>query len=82
MTNRSLPNERVLAFYNDRGTAEQQKKEGKHALKWTRLSCMRFAANAVRLQPHALAYNLANFLRPWRRPRPSSGGPSLRCASG
>ena len=24
VTNRSLPNERVLAFYNDRGTAEQQ----------------------------------------------------------
>ena len=63
VTNRTLPNERVLAFYNDRGTAEQHIKEGKHALKWTRLSCMRFAANAVRLQLHALAYNLANFLR-------------------
>jgi hypothetical protein len=58
VTNRSLPNERVLAFYNDRGTAEQHIKEGKHALKWTRLACMRFAANAVRLQLHALAYNL------------------------
>ncbi len=63
VTNRSLPNERVLAFYNERGTAEQHIKEGKYALKWTRLSCMRFAANAVRLQLHALAYNLANFLR-------------------
>lgn len=63
VTNRSLPNDRVLAFYNDRGTAEQWIKEGKNALKWTRLSCMRFAANAVRLQLHALAYNLANFLR-------------------
>ncbi len=63
VTNRSLPNERVLAFYNQRGTAEQHIKEGKYALKWTRLSCMRFAANAVRLQLHALAYNLANFLR-------------------
>ncbi len=63
VTNRSLPNERVLAFYNVRGTAEQHIKEGKYALKWTRLSCMRFAANAVRLQLHALAYNLANFLR-------------------
>ena len=63
VTNRSLPNERVLAFYNQRGTAEQWIKEGKYALKWTRLSCMRFAANAVRLQLHALAYNLANFLR-------------------
>ena len=30
---------------------------------WTRLSCRRFAANAVRLQLHALAYNLGNFLR-------------------
>lgn len=63
VTNRSLPNERVLAFYNDRGTAEQHIKEGKYAIKWTRLSCMKFAANAVRLQLHALAYNLANFLR-------------------
>ena len=63
VTNRSLPNDRVLAFYNGRGTAEQHIKEGKYASKWTRLSCMRFAANAVRLQLHALAYNLANFLR-------------------
>lgn len=63
VTNRSLPNERVLAFYNGRGTAEQHIKEGKYAIKWTRLSCMKFAANAVRLQLHALAYNLANFLR-------------------
>jgi hypothetical protein len=30
---------------------------------WTRLSCRSFAANAVRLQLHALAYNLGNFLR-------------------
>lgn len=63
VTNRSLPNERVLAFYNGRGTAEQHIKEGKYAIKWTRLSCMKFVANAVRLQLHALAYNLANFLR-------------------
>ncbi len=37
-------------------------KEGKGAIKWTRLSCRSFNANAVRLQPHALAYNLGNFL--------------------
>ena len=74
VTNRSLPNARVLAFYNDRGTAEQHIKEGKHALKWTRLSCMRFAANAVRLQLHALAYNLANSCARWRRPRRSRPG--------
>ena len=69
VTNRSLPNERVLAFYNGRGTAEQHIKEGKYALKWTRLSCTRFAANAVRLQLHALAYNLANFLRTLATPK-------------
>jgi hypothetical protein len=57
------PAERVVAFYNQRGTAEQHIKEGKNAVTWTRLSCRRFAANAVRLQLHALAYNLANFLR-------------------
>ena len=62
VTNRSFPNERVLAFNNQRGTAEQHIKEGKHALKWTRLSCMRLATNSVRLQLHALAYNLAYFL--------------------
>jgi hypothetical protein len=38
-------------------------KEGKNTAKWTRLSSHSFAANAVRLQLHALAYNLANFLR-------------------
>jgi hypothetical protein len=32
-------------------------------VKWTRLSCTSFRGNAVRLQLHALAYNLANFLR-------------------
>jgi hypothetical protein len=38
-------------------------KEGKNAIKWARLSCQRFRNNAVRLQLHALAYNLANFMR-------------------
>src|SRR5208282_4460468 len=32
------------------------------AIKWTRLSCRSFAANAVRLQLHALAYNLGDFM--------------------
>ena len=63
VTNMTRPAERVVAFYNQRGTAEQWIKEGKNAVTWTRLSCHRFAANAVRLQLHALAYNLANFLR-------------------
>jgi hypothetical protein len=37
---------------------------------WTRLSCRSFAANAVRLQLHALAYNLGNFLRTLATPEP------------
>jgi hypothetical protein len=59
----SHPAERVVMFYNHRGTAEQHIKEGKSAVAWTRLSCHSFKANAVRLQLHALAYNLAKFLR-------------------
>jgi hypothetical protein len=34
-----------------------------HRHQLTRLSCRSFAANAVRLQLHALAYNLGNFMR-------------------
>jgi hypothetical protein len=63
VTNLARLAERVVAFYNQRGTAEQWIKEGKGAIKWTRLSCRSFAANAVRLQLHALAYNLGNFMR-------------------
>jgi hypothetical protein len=63
VTNLTLPNKQVGKFYNGRGTAEQHIKEGKNALRWTRLSCHAFRHNAVRLQLHALAYNLANFLR-------------------
>jgi hypothetical protein len=63
VTNLARPAERVVVFYNQRGTAEQHIKEGKHAIRWTRLSCRKFADNAVRLQLHALAYNLGNFLR-------------------
>jgi hypothetical protein len=48
--------------------------EGKGAIKWTRLSCRTFAANAVRLQLHALAYNLGNFLRTLATPGPSGFG--------
>ena len=46
-----------------RELTEPHIKEGKNAVTWTRLSCTRFAANAVRLQLHALAYNLGNVLR-------------------
>ena len=69
VTNLSRPAERVVAFYNQRGKAEQYIKEGKHAIKWTRLSCGKFRNNAVRLQLHALAYNLANFMRTLALPK-------------
>ncbi len=63
VTNMARRAKNVVGFYNQRGTAEQWIKEGKGAIKWTRLSCRSFDANAVRLQLHALAYNLGNFLR-------------------
>jgi len=69
-TNMSRPAENVVAFYNKRGTCEQWINEGKGAIKWTRLSCRAFTANAVRIQLHALAYNLGNFLRTLATPQP------------
>ena len=71
VTNLARPAERVVAFYNQRGTCEQFIKEGKGAIKWTRLSCRTFAANAVRLQLHVLAYNLGNFMRTLALPKPA-----------
>ena len=44
-------------------TSEQHIKEGKHSFRWTRPSCKRYRDNKVRLQLHALAYNLATLLR-------------------
>jgi hypothetical protein len=70
VTNMARPAENVVAFYNKRGTCEQWIKEGKGAIRWTRLSCRSFGANAVRLQLHALAYNLGNFLRTLATPEP------------
>jgi hypothetical protein len=63
VTNLPWEPEQVFAFYNQRGTAEQHIKEGKIALKWTRLSCRTMAQNEVRLQLHALAYNIGMFLQ-------------------
>jgi hypothetical protein len=52
----------VVQFYNQRGTAEQHIKGGKHTFQWTRLSCRRFRNNEVQLHLYALAHNLATFL--------------------
>ena len=46
------------------------RRDSSGAIKWTRLSCRMFAANSVRLQLHALAYNLGNFLRTLATPEP------------
>jgi hypothetical protein len=69
VTNLSRSAERVTWFYNQRGKAEQHIKEGKNAIKWTRLSCRKFRDNAVRLRLHALAYNLGNFMRTLALPK-------------
>ena len=63
VTNLNKRCKNVVKFYNGRGTAEQWIKEGKNAVKWTKLSCRTFKDNQTRLQLFALAYNLANFLR-------------------
>ena len=64
VTSLETPSRAVVRFYNKRGTAEQWIKEGKQAVKMTRLSCHRFRSNQVRLALSLLAYNLGNL---WRR---------------
>jgi hypothetical protein len=64
VTNLETDSRSVVRFYNKRGTAEQWIKEGKRAVKMTRLSCHRFRSNEVRLCLSVIAYNLGNL---WRR---------------
>jgi hypothetical protein len=64
VTNLEPDSRAVVRFYNKRGTAEQWIKEGKQAVKMTRLSCHRFRSNEVRLWLSLIAYNLGNL---WRR---------------
>ncbi len=64
VTNLKADSRDVVRFYNKRGTAEQWIKEGKQAVKMTRLSCHRFRSNEVRLWLSVIAYNLGNL---WRR---------------
>ena len=70
VTNLTWRSKNVVKFYNGRGTAEQRIKEGKNAVKWTKLSCRTFKDNQTRLQLFALAYNLGNFLRRLALPKP------------
>ncbi len=60
VTNLETPSRAVVRFYNKRETAGQWIKEGKQAVKMTRLSCHRFRSNQVRLALSLLAYNRRN----------------------
>ena len=51
------------------GQRSSTSRKGKYAIKWTRLSCSKFRNNEVRLQFHALAYNLGNFMRTLALPK-------------
>ena len=64
VTNLETDSRAVVRFYNKRGTAEQWIKEGKQAVKMTRLSCHRLRSNEVRLWLSVIVYNLGNL---WRR---------------
>ena len=48
VTNLETDSRAVVRFYNKRGIAEQWIKEGKQAVKMTRLSCHLFRSNEVR----------------------------------
>jgi len=65
VTNLIRPAKRVVRFYNQRGTAEQWIKEGKNAVKWTRLSCHEFDDNKVRLHLFVLATTLGTSFDSW-----------------
>ncbi len=52
-----------MKFYLGRDMAEQWIKEGKNAVKWTKLSCRTFKDNQARWQLFALSCNRGNFLR-------------------
>ena len=82
VTNLETDSRAVVRFYNKRGTAEQWIKEGKQAVKMTRLRCHRFRSNEVRLWLSVMAYNLGNL---WRRlvlPRREKGEVSMELAVG
>ncbi len=63
VTNPPMEPDRIIRFYNQRGTAEQHVEEGRKAVNRTRLSCKGMARNEVRLQLHASACNPGVFLQ-------------------
>jgi hypothetical protein len=70
-TNLSRPAERVAAFYNKRGTAEQWIKEGKGAIKWTRCRAGQMAEVAIPRQMFQEILRLIAELRPQPLPAPA-----------
>jgi hypothetical protein len=68
VTNLARPAERVVAFYNQRGTAEQWIKEGEGAI--MDVAVMPFLRRQCRrLQLHVLACNLGNLMRTLAMPK-------------
>jgi hypothetical protein len=65
VTNLDAESRAAVRFYKQRGTAEQRIKEGKQAVRMTRVIRHRFGSNEVRLWLSLIAYNLVNL---WRRP--------------
>jgi hypothetical protein len=63
VTNLETDRRAVVRFYNKRASAEQLIKEGKQAVKMTRLSCHRFRANEDRLWLSAITHNPGNLGR-------------------
>ena len=80
VTNMARPAENVVAFYNKRGTCEQWIKEGKGAIKWTRLSCTAGVTFSPKLT--GVPYFSSLIFRPkirWEAgSRPTSVTPSCR----
>ncbi len=63
VTNRTGSAKELVAWYDQRGTAENRIKELKLDIHADRLSCHRFRANALRLQLHTIALLLASYFR-------------------
>ena len=58
ITNRCGQAQEIFHLYDERGECENQIKQYKRGVSGDRLSCHSYAANAFRLQLHALAYQL------------------------
>jgi hypothetical protein len=82
VTNLRTDSRAVVRFYNKRGTAEQWIREGKQAVKMTRLSCHHFRSNEVRLWLGVLAHNLGNLWRRLGLPKRIDHCRSRACSSG